>query len=562
MIDDGEWAGIPIGGLGTGSIGRTFRGDFARWHLDVGHHRFEPVAADGFSLFVGRADGSRQATVLAVRPPGDGLETWGWDLPVGGGTYHALFPRAWQTFDADVVGVGVIGEQLSPVIAGDLERSALPVGVFEWWIENPGPEPVTVGIMATFADPPGGPDHGAPVGRAHAVRRRRIRPGRGIRRSRARSARSVARHARACRARRWLGDRPARRSSIRVADVELWSDFATDGRLTRATPARADSPTAGPAGAAIAATTVRWRPASGRPSGSRSPGTCRWWSSAAVDAGGSDTPATGDAQATVPGTSRSTRCTRRLRGAPRSIAGSARSSTTRNAAGLVPRRAVQRAVLPRRRWHVLGGGRGRRSPPRSRMTPGGSPSSNASTTRSTTPSTSTSTLHSRCSSCSRSWSCAGSATFWRPSPSTTRRPSHPGIGPRGTAQGRRAPCRTMSVARMTTRTTGPTGIGSRMSTAGRTSARSSSCRRGATRSPPGPAGDALIREVYPAVDAVLGRLALADRDGDGLPEHDGEPDQTYDTWPMRGPSRLRRLAVARRYRGRRGDGASARGWRG
>ena len=24
------------------------------------------------------------------------LPSWGWDLPVGGGTYHALFPRAWQ----------------------------------------------------------------------------------------------------------------------------------------------------------------------------------------------------------------------------------------------------------------------------------------------------------------------------------------------------------------------------------------------------------------------------------------------------------------------------------
>ncbi|MBA2381273.1 MAG: hypothetical protein H0V73_04105, partial [Chloroflexi bacterium] len=40
MIDDGEWAGVPIGGLGTGSIGRTFRGDFGRWHLEVGKHRF------------------------------------------------------------------------------------------------------------------------------------------------------------------------------------------------------------------------------------------------------------------------------------------------------------------------------------------------------------------------------------------------------------------------------------------------------------------------------------------------------------------------------------------
>ena len=86
----------------------------ARWHLAVGQHRFEPVAADGFSLFVGREDGSSSATVLsALRPSGGTLPAWGWDLPVGGGTYHALFPRAWQTFEADAVGVRLVGEQLS-----------------------------------------------------------------------------------------------------------------------------------------------------------------------------------------------------------------------------------------------------------------------------------------------------------------------------------------------------------------------------------------------------------------------------------------------------------------
>ena len=41
---------------------------------------------------------------------------------MGGGTYHALFPRAWQTFEPDDLGVRLVGEQLSPVIAGDLER--------------------------------------------------------------------------------------------------------------------------------------------------------------------------------------------------------------------------------------------------------------------------------------------------------------------------------------------------------------------------------------------------------------------------------------------------------
>src|SRR5207245_11576443 len=54
MIDDGPWGGVPIGGLGAGSIGRTHRGDFARWHLDVGSHRFETVPANPSSVFVAR----------------------------------------------------------------------------------------------------------------------------------------------------------------------------------------------------------------------------------------------------------------------------------------------------------------------------------------------------------------------------------------------------------------------------------------------------------------------------------------------------------------------------
>src|SRR5262245_16290366 len=51
-IDDGPWTGLPLGGLGSGSIGRTYRGDFARWHLDLGTHRFESLPANQFSVFV------------------------------------------------------------------------------------------------------------------------------------------------------------------------------------------------------------------------------------------------------------------------------------------------------------------------------------------------------------------------------------------------------------------------------------------------------------------------------------------------------------------------------
>jgi non-lysosomal glucosylceramidase len=153
MVDDGEWAGVPIGGLGSGSIGRTFRGDFARRHLIVGTHVFRPSPVDGFAIHVGGVEGAAARTTLlsALRPAGlpDGVAA----LTPGVGTYHGLFPRAWQVFEPDDLGIRVVGEQLSPVIAGDLESSALPLGVFDWWIENPASEPRTVSVLLAWEDP-------------------------------------------------------------------------------------------------------------------------------------------------------------------------------------------------------------------------------------------------------------------------------------------------------------------------------------------------------------------------------------------------------------------------
>jgi non-lysosomal glucosylceramidase len=47
---------------------------------------------------------------------------------------------------------------------------------------------------------------------------------------------------------------------------------------------------------------------------------------------------------------------------------------------------------------------------------------------------------------------------------------------------------------------------------------------------------ALVHDSWPAVVQALDYLRAFDRDGDGLPDHDGLPDQTYDTWPMTGAS--------------------------
>jgi non-lysosomal glucosylceramidase len=45
-----------------------------------------------------------------------------------------------------------------------------------------------------------------------------------------------------------------------------------------------------------------------------------------------------------------------------------------------------------------------------------------------------------------------------------------------------------------------------------------------------------LRDTWPAVQLALEYLRKYDRNGDGIPENDGFPDQTYDTWSVRGES--------------------------
>src|SRR5262249_39607694 len=151
MIDDGVWGGIPLGGMGAGAIGRTYRGDFARWHLDIGKHIFQSLPANQFSVFVQQGD-KKQAHVLAPlreSKASNVLPEWNWDMPVGAGTYYALFPKAWFVYDWDALPVRLTQKQFSPIIPHNYRESSYPVGVFEWTMENPTDAPMTVGIMFT-----------------------------------------------------------------------------------------------------------------------------------------------------------------------------------------------------------------------------------------------------------------------------------------------------------------------------------------------------------------------------------------------------------------------------
>src|SRR5688572_5794637 len=84
-IDDGYWQGAPVGGFGAGTLSRSYRGDFSRWHIKAGTHKYQPVHANQFSVYQ-KVEGSSQAvvqTLYAGKPEGENLSAWKWNYPVG-----------------------------------------------------------------------------------------------------------------------------------------------------------------------------------------------------------------------------------------------------------------------------------------------------------------------------------------------------------------------------------------------------------------------------------------------------------------------------------------------
>jgi non-lysosomal glucosylceramidase len=76
-----------VGGLGSGTFSRTYRGDFSRWHLKAGVHKYETVYANQFAIYEkseGASEGIAQA-LLADHPKSHELGAWKWDYPVSAG---------------------------------------------------------------------------------------------------------------------------------------------------------------------------------------------------------------------------------------------------------------------------------------------------------------------------------------------------------------------------------------------------------------------------------------------------------------------------------------------
>jgi non-lysosomal glucosylceramidase len=187
--------------MGAGSIGRTYRGDFARWHLRVGGHTHRPAlhtftavringVATVLSALPGHGtidsvpgeddlDDSGEGDGGGASSPGTGTASPGTaspgttrrrrTLPLdgSGGVYRALYPRAWFQYDPAALlaaspsspasspssNVRLSQVQFSPVLPKRYRESSLPVGVFRFVAQNDGDSALEMALMMSFQNP-------------------------------------------------------------------------------------------------------------------------------------------------------------------------------------------------------------------------------------------------------------------------------------------------------------------------------------------------------------------------------------------------------------------------
>lgn len=160
--------GVPLGGMGSGSISRGFRGEFKNWHIIPGLCESSPVMENQFSIFVSRDGANKKySSVLAPghheglkKNSDSGISSWDWNLSGQHSTYHALFPRAWTVYDGEPdPDLKISCRQISPFIPHDYKDSSLPTSVFVYTLVNTGRDRAKVSLLMTWANSIGGFSH-------------------------------------------------------------------------------------------------------------------------------------------------------------------------------------------------------------------------------------------------------------------------------------------------------------------------------------------------------------------------------------------------------------------
>ena len=159
-------SGIPLGGLGTGSVEIRPDGYFHEWQIfNLG--RWAPrqpqccqtdppeLPLNALEFFV-RAQAAGSAPLvrrLGVRSEVHDLYSFAWAKSVAGVGFWGGYPVARLTYADDELPVQISGAFFSPFIPHDARSSGTPgfYGVFR--VQNTGDKPVEVSLMGTLANP-------------------------------------------------------------------------------------------------------------------------------------------------------------------------------------------------------------------------------------------------------------------------------------------------------------------------------------------------------------------------------------------------------------------------
>ncbi len=149
-----EANGCPVGGIGAGAVERTMSGNFRYWFWKSGWMVDEIVWPNQFHAFIKKGKAKVVQSFSTDAPPAEaGLSTWRWSYPAGKGSYYALYPKSGFSYEVnESFPVRLAVTQFSPVIPQNYKETSYPAAVFKWIAVNPGDEPVEVSLMLTWAN--------------------------------------------------------------------------------------------------------------------------------------------------------------------------------------------------------------------------------------------------------------------------------------------------------------------------------------------------------------------------------------------------------------------------
>jgi len=144
--------GCPLGGVGSGTIGRGYRGEFCRFQMVPGLYNYHTIEADQFIVTIRKEGETVYQKVLSCAPrkKKKALKTWDFSFPPEHAVYHALYPRAWSVYHIPELKVELTCRQVSPVIPHDYVETSLPAAAFVWDIKNESSDDLDVSITFTF----------------------------------------------------------------------------------------------------------------------------------------------------------------------------------------------------------------------------------------------------------------------------------------------------------------------------------------------------------------------------------------------------------------------------